>query len=400
MKPATQKVGRITVALGLIVFGIALLLDNMGSTQNVTSWVYKLWPVILIGFGGEYLVRTVLAQRSGSENPAPLRFDIGGAILLLLVVALSFGITTARSWFSDETGRITFAGGDAVIRSDSAVLALDDAREVQVNVDAGTVRLLQHSKPDEIRIESTYTARGFIVDRERVRQDLDQIKLSATSGDVVKIRADMPRDLNNITVSYTIYAPPGLTVKAETGAGMVRVTDYKGDLHLSSGAGSIYVEAGAGSVAANSGAGSVVVRNFEGPVSARAGTGRLEVHNVVGNIQLDSGAGQISIREFTGGKLIADTRMGSIHADTSSVLSGDVVLKTSAGTINLTLPGESSMRASAQTRAGSLTLPSFMSANGNGPARSGMGTAGDGKYTVTLEAGTGSIHFNTRGQTH
>lgn len=402
MKPVVQKVGRITVAIGLVVFGIALLIDNLSGQMTYTGWVYKLWPALLIGFGLEYLIRSVLAQREASEAPdsppRSLRFDLGGAFLLLLVIALSAGITTFRTWVTTAPGgRLDFVdfGGPRVSLDSSAVVPVDGAAELRIDVNAGTVRLEQHSLTDQVRVEATYTAQGFVFDANSARRDLERIRLAAERGNPITIRAEIPSDLRNVSVQFTVYAPPGMKIRAETGAGRIYVQHYNGDLDLRSGAGSIHVAAGAGSLNAGSGAGQITVADFEGPVSVKASVGTLSLRNIFGSIQADSGTGQILIREFQGPKVVAETRTGSISVSSNAVLAGDLVLKTSAGSINLDLPRDSSFRATAQTRAGSVTLPSFMATTGStGPTRSGTGISGDGKHTITLEAGTGSIHFN------
>jgi len=397
MKPIIQRVGRLTVAIGLVLFGVALLIDNFRGGQDYLTWVIKLWPALLIGFGVEYLVRSLIVQRQPEgTNQVALRFDFGGAFLLLLVGLLSAGIFTFRHWIVNEPGRITFIGGPSVSATDSAAVKVGNAKELQVDVSVGSVRLEQASNPAEVRVEATYTAYGLAIDTERVRADLGSIKLKITEGDVITVGTDTPNRLDNVSIKYVVYAPPGLKVKTDARAGSIQVTDYRGDMVLTTGAGRVDVEAGTGSVDARSSAGSITVRNFNGPVSARASIGQIEVDNVVGSLQLDSGTGSINVREFAGGKLVAETRTGGISVNSSAMLDGDVVLKTSAGSVSLVLPRESSMRASAQTRAGSMSLPPFMSVTGNGPSKSGVGTSGDGKYTVTLEAGTGSVHFTTR----
>lgn len=404
MKPVVQRVGRITVAIGLVVFGIALLIDNLTSQMTYTGWVYKLWPALLIGFGLEYLIRSILAQRTAAGTPESpplsLRFDIGGVFLLILVITLSAGITTFRTWVTTAPGgRLDFVdfGGPRVTMDSSSVIPLNGATELRIGVNAGTVRLEQHSLTDQVKVDAAYTAHGFVFDSDAARRDLERIKLTATDGNPITVRADIPPDLSNVSVQFTVYAPPGLKVRAETGAGRIYVQHYQGDLDLRSRAGTIHVAAGAGSLNAGSGAGQISVNDFEGPVSVKASVGALSLRNIFGPIQADSGTGGINIREFQGPKLVAETRTGSITVSSNAILAGDLVLKTSAGSISLDLPRESSFRGTAQTRAGGVTLPPFMSTNASmGPNRSGTGTSGDGKYTITLEAGTGSINFNVR----
>ncbi len=241
MPPVTHKVGRITTAIGLIGFGGALLYDNLLATQDATILFIKLWPLMLIGVGLEYLIRNALAQRN--EQDGKLRFDWGGAILL--VILLSAGITTFRSWVDLESGWLSVGVGPSV-----------EHRET--------------------------LAHGFILDREAVRRQLEAIDLQVTEGDTLRMEPQVPPELENVTFSYVIYAPSGLRIKAETGVGTMEVLGYQGELELHSRVGRIAVNAGSGSVTASSGSGRISVLNFEGQVSARTNLGDIITRNVTG----------------------------------------------------------------------------------------------------------------------
>lgn len=394
MNGLTHKVGRLTVASGLVVFGTALLVDNLAGNTGYTGWVMKLWPLLLIGFGVEHLIRGILASRSPDSERIRLRFDIGGVIMLMSVVLLSVGVNTIRTLASTLPGRLVFSG-PGVSRNDAATAKLGSARGLEVSVDAGAI-YLQRSTGDEVSVEATYTAHGLAFDTDRVRHDLEGIRLNLTPGNVITVKADIPTSLTNVGIKYTIYAPAGLTVKANTHAGSIYVTDYQGNLQLSSNAGRLQIDDGGGSLDARSSAGTITVRNFNGAVTARASVGSVDVDRVNGPLRLDSGTGTINIRQFRGGKVTAETRTGSIHAATDAMLEGDVILKTSAGSVNLDLPRESSLRVTANTKMGSMSAPPFMRVSQNGPARSGTGVSRDGKYTVSLETSTGSIRFGLR----
>ncbi len=391
---STLKVGRITVALSLVAFGAGLLLDNLGWYTGAISWVARLWPLILIGFGLEYLAYTALGARQGAERR--LRFDVGGAFLLAFIVLLSVGITAARgfSWpngvnFSVPIGPQETVSGDQTI-------ALENAKTVKADVGVGTITLQPAVRAGEVRIEYTYTATGFTAGAN-MKELLSQIKLTSdNTGDTVRITSELPRGLNNVNLHYTLYVPNDLTVKLQTGAGRIEATGYQGTLELTSNVGRIDVSAGAGSLTTVSGSGQIMVRDHSGPVSARTNVGSLDLVNINGTLQLDSGTGSITVREFQGGQLVAETRTGRIDAQTASALTGNVSLKTNTGSVALTVPNESSVRATAQTRTGSLNVPAFMSTSRSGTGGNAVGTNGSGTYTVSLEAGTGSVHFTVR----
>lgn len=394
MNFAKHRIGRFTVAAALIAFGGALLVDNLGGARAATGSLLKFWPIILIGYGAEYLIFSLIAQFRREE--VRLKFDIGGAILLFFLVIGSTGYYAVRDWVSAIPGHVTIRDTQ-VERTRNVSAPAAGARELEVQVSAGTVTLRPNVSDDEVRVEATYGSHfaPFFFSPDR-RVDLDAVDVRLTSsGGVIRVEEIRPDSVPNVMARYTVYAPAGLGVKVRTGAGGIRVYGYKGGLQLDSGAGYIEVRSGAGSLALASNVASMTIRDFEGPVTARASAGGITVDNVNGPLQLESGTGHIQIHEFRGGKVLAETNTGRIEASTRTKLEGDVTLKANAGSVNLTVPGDSGMRVSAQTRTGSVNVPEFMTKSQSGIGQSAVGTTGDGAHTITLETGTGSVNFHT-----
>jgi hypothetical protein len=390
MNGTTFKVGRITVAIGLVAFGAALLVDNLTGAQHYTSLVVKLWPLLLVGFGAEYLIRSILSSREGQD--VRLRFDIGGAFLLVLVVMLSVGVVGFHTWITDP--RISLGIGPSESRTLTKSASATGVKAMEAKIPVGALQVEPNVRSDEIRVEATYTVHTVLVNRDEVLRQLDQIQLNISAGETARVTADLPANLNDLSVRFIMYVPAGLQVKAETGAGTLEVQGYKGDLQLTSQVGRIDVRGASGSLSAASGSGYILVQGYTGALAARTNVGRIEVRDQNGPMQLESGTGQITVDSFQGGKLVAETQMGGIQASTRTTLDSDVLLKTQTGSITLNVPKESSMRATAQVRSGSVGVPPFMNRTQNGPSTTAQGTNSDGKYTVSLEANTGSVHLN------
>ncbi|HYF76934.1 MAG TPA: DUF4097 family beta strand repeat-containing protein [Symbiobacteriaceae bacterium] len=388
------KVGRVTVAVGLVAFGVGMLLDNLNLYEGAIAMMAKLWPLLLIGYGIEYMVQSIINHRSGEDRR--IRWDVGGGILLIVIVLLSVGITSFRTYVLPEGGNIGLNIGPSESRAETKQVALGNAKELVADVRVGSVSLRPNVNSNEVKVEATYTINGLIVDRDAIRQMLDEMELQISEGDTIRITTDVPNRLNNVSIAYVIYAPEGLKVRAQTGTGRIDVTGYKGDLQLTSNVGRIEVNAGKGTLVASSGSGYVGVQGFEGPVEAKTNVGSVNVRDTVGTLQLESRTGSIDVHEYHGGALVAETGTGRISVDTNVILDGNVSLKTQTGSINLTIPKESSVRATVQTRTGSVTTPDFMSVSRNGTASSASGTWRDGQFTVTLEASTGGVHFATK----
>ena len=288
---------------------------------------------------------------------------------------------------------MTSPGGD---RTESASVPVDGARTVDIEIDLGRVEVYSQ-RLSEVRVEASYGMHGFLVLRD-LAGALADFKLTAEGGETIRIRGDAPNGigLGNLSATYRVYIPSGMTVRLRTGAGSIVVRDYEGDLDMNSGVGSITVTASTGKLEASTGSGSVHVNDFAGPVNAKTSVGRITIQRVTGALQLDSGTGSVQVDDWSGSKLVAETRTGSVGLSTSIPLEGDVLLRTSTGSINLNLPAASSMKVTARTKTGSINAPTFMSIDKNGTSQSALGQSGDGKHVVTLEASMGSIHFNTR----
>lgn len=295
------KVGRITVAIGLMLFGTALLADNLTGVQHYTSLVIRLWPLLLVGFGGEYLIRSILGSRGGAEEPR-LRFDIGGAMLLTLVVMLSVGVVTFRSWAANPGIASAFTFGPSISQTEQRTLAATGVKELQLDVPVGSLRLEPNVHSGEIRIEATYTVRGLLAVRGDSAQQLEQVKLDITDGETVKVKAAVPPGVNGVSISLVVYAPPELKVQAEASAGTVGVEGYKGDMQLTTRVGHIAVSAASGSLTATNSSGLITIRNFSGPVAAKTNVGSINLENQNGPLQLESGTGSIKCHRLPGRK--------------------------------------------------------------------------------------------------
>lgn len=351
-----MRVGRIPVAVGLIAYGVALAADNTGLAAGATRVALKLWPLLLIAFGAEYLVRSALAERKGEGQAAGLRFDWGGAFLLLLIVALTAGVTTVQGFL--QTGVFPFED-HSLSRTETAAFPAAGVSEVQVATHTGRIEVQRALREGEVTVEARYWMRGPAVQREHISRTLQEFRLNVTGKEVLRISADGPSPLNS-GISYVVHVPAGIKVRAESGTGSVRVLDHSGETFLTT------------------------------------RTGRIEAENVRGPMRLESGTGSITVREFEQGSLEAETSTGSISVSTTRPLAGNVWLKTGTGSISLTVPQASSFKLSAETNSGSVSVPAPFTRTQTGPAYSASGTLGDGQYKVDLQTRLGSIAVNLR----
>lgn len=388
MNGRTRKVGRVTAAIGLVALGATLLMDNLGRTWLYTPLLLQLWPALLIGFGAEYLAYHLIERRTPGLHH---KFEVGGTLLLLVLILLTSGFASIRDWASlDGSG---FMFGTSSNRAESQAVPAEKTRQVVIDIDQGRVQVIPHQL-SEVRVEAEYSERGWLPFRSG---DASGFQLDVSGDEVVTVRGDAPTafGLGGLNAVYRVYVPDGLAIKAETGAGSLMVQDYTGSLNLTARVGSVTVERSGGDLKADCSSGAISVKEFAGPVTAESNTGRISITDVTGDLKLSAGTGGIDVQRFGAG-LQAEARTGSIEATATAPLTGDLQLRTTTGSIALTLPKESSMQVRAESRTGALTMPDFVAVSGNGPARSGSGTTGGGEHAVSLEANTGSIRLTIR----
>lgn len=362
MQDHPRRIGRTTFAIGLIVLGAALLLDNLLPLgRSITVLVLRLWPLLLIGLGIEVL-----------RVPRPRRFDFAGALLLLLLV----GAILSLQWVGTR-------------RSESFGVSAEGARAVAVTLELGRVEIRPQAG-EEVRVDAYYGVPGLLYKARA-------FDLAVEPGETIRITGRAPQGigLGRLSATYYIYLPAGLDVQVETRAGSIGVRDYEGNLRLRTGAGSIRVDSSSGTLDAQTDSGSITIHGFDGKAAAVNRIGGIGLRQVSGDLLADSGTGSIEVVEFRG-RLAAETGTGSIRAETSTPLEGDLRLRTSTGSIQLTLPAASDARVTAQTEYGSITAPSFLAVTKSGAVSSGEGALGAGTYEVCLETRMGSIELVTR----
>lgn len=391
MDDTPRRVGRVTVAIGFVATGAALLADNVaGAGPRFTDLLLRLWPVFLIGFGLEFLVSGLLNQ---AGRPRPVRFELGGAALLAGALALA-SVIRAASGFSGSIPETVDVTNHTVTRSVPAA----GAEALLVDIDVGRVSLITYDE-DEVRVEAEYIFLG-LVPPGWAASAAQQYRLEVEGGRTIRITGrepdgdgDIGLGLGSLTASYRIYAPAGLNVRVESGAGAISVEGYDGTLDLRTNAGGITVQGGSGSLYAQTGSGRIHVDSFSGPVTASTNAGPVTARAVEGDLTIRSGTGVINVEEHRGPSLTAETRTGSVHARLERPPEGPVALRTGAGTVSLSLPAGSDVTVTASTRSGSIT--GMGATGGTGPTRAATQTLGAGTYPVRLEASSGSIHFST-----
>jgi lia operon protein LiaG len=208
-----------------------------------------------------------------------------------------------------------------------------------------------------------------------------------------------------------VQVPKGQKVRFNLGAGEVVVANVNGEIVVDASSGGVTCDGVTGDLLIDTGSGDVRVDHMRGDLSVDTGSGHVTLANVDGeSIQADTGSGGVDGTSVRAGRLMVDTGSGDIELD--KVTSSDVSLDTGSGSVEVSLTSDIE-RLHVDTGSGSVTLrvPENVGASldvetGSGDVDSELpirltrksrdslsGTVGDGKGSIVVETGSGSIRL-------
>jgi DUF4097 and DUF4098 domain-containing protein YvlB len=204
----------------------------------------------------------------------------------------------------------------------------------------------------------------------------------------------------NVTVSYTITAPAGTRITANSVSGNVRVSDIKGELSAGTISGDVRI-ASAGAIA-----GAKTVSGNVEIVDAQADQG-LEASSVSGDVTLrrvkarriDAGSvsGNVKLEDVQCERAEAHSTSGNIEFSGPLAARGRYELKSFSGEVHLTVAGSTGFEVEATTFSGDvrsdlpITMRGNTDPNERRRRRSLNGTYGDGSAVLELSTFSGSI---------
>ncbi|HWI66527.1 MAG TPA: DUF4097 family beta strand repeat-containing protein [Symbiobacteriaceae bacterium] len=404
----SRKVGRITLAAALMIAGVVVLIDNTLNTSF--SWYAgRLWPVLLVGLGLEWVASATRSEREGSRTTAD-----PGAIVGLIVVALI--ASSVSSW-----GRAPFRFENNVVENrpefhievtpptpptvrtpvlpfgnvsadmvQTADLNLSQLQDLSVTTTSGDVTVQEGSRPMvEMRVRA-YA--GTAAAAEALARQV-QLRVDA-SGSRTTVTGERPTSGARLEVSFIITLPreANVRLKVDSASGSVTVYDRNGDVTLSSNSGSIRAERVKGRVDVRATSGSVVVLNVEGDVAATSSSGSLQVEAITGSAKVGATSGSVILRDISG-KVSAQSSSGGVNIDTG-IIGGDWDINAVSGGVRMMMPASAGATVTARASSGRVTGPNWLTI-GEG-RNSGSGTLNDGAFKVNIRTSSGDIRLETR----
>jgi Toastrack DUF4097 len=185
----------------------------------------------------------------------------------------------------------------------------------------------------------------------------------------------------NATVDYVLEVPNNASLEIRNPQGSVRIEGLKGDA---------WVESVGGPISAIDIAGQLTLRSFGGALEVIRPSGAVEASTVTGDLHFIS---PLSAR------IRANTTSGQIYYEGDLAPSGEYVLSSYSGDINIYCPRSSSFELNARSVHGKLDNEMRLTPNQHQAfspqyGNALLGTHNQGEATLELTSYTGSIHIH------
>ncbi|SFG76235.1 Putative adhesin [Desulfotomaculum arcticum] len=355
-----SKAGPVTLALVLVLGGLALLLYNFGALSN-PGWLWKLWPLALIGVGLEYFIKKAV------NRDVDVHFHVPSVLLIVFVIfaggALYAISNVGRNLDSFFDGFPLHQARLDYSRSwTSDPVEVKDERQLLIQNETGRV-VLKPAPGRALGVEAIIQS----PDNGPARQAADSINPAIKrEGAVITVSVPQTENqaadrINNYIVTDLVVAvPSGLDVRVESGTGRVQA------------------------------------QNIDAALAINGNTGTVELSDIKGDITVDNNTGRVEVRN-PGGNVTADTNTGSIELYSDNPLAGNYHLQSSTGVVSMQLPKGSDLSINAESRTGKVTvwgLPEHQTSAGANNQYSYK--FGSGKGLAELTVGTGAVKITVK----
>jgi hypothetical protein len=224
-----------------------------------------------------------------------------------------------------------------------------------------------------------------------------ELKAHYPSGDEMK-RTNR-RNLN-VSIAYTVTAPPGTQVSVETISGNVKITDIKGDLSAVSISGDVRIAGGGrvGTARSISGNVEVIEAQVDGPLEAKSVSGDVTLRKIAARrVQAESVSGNLHLEDIQSDRVEGHTTSGDIGFAGTLARNGRYELKGFSGEVRVALSGNVGFELDASTVSGTIQSSDFpITTRGRMNRRTLTGTYGDGSAILDLSTFSGSIIITRR----
>ncbi|MEK3733490.1 MULTISPECIES: DUF4097 family beta strand repeat-containing protein [Paenibacillus] len=362
------RVGRYTAALLLISTGALLLIDEWGGTDAIFL-LLKWWPLLLVLWGVEYLLRYMFSKRRGERKDFRFRPDIRGITLAVLVSASVF-VVSQHDHFLYLWNRVSLNLTVAAVDYSEAADNRFEKPPLYLPVTEDTTKMVVDHVNGDISIhredvDDVIVETEVWVDREEpgmAELINEQSTMEADAGNTLVIRSQgkpygqsgkrQPR----MNVTITVPEERRMDMEIRTMNGAVAMTDVQANEYVTveSGNGPIYLENIGGNVTGQTLNGAVTVRGVLGDVKLSTNRGDMTAVDIFGAVQLTTQVGHMIVKRTTddiqvntrNGNIVVSGVRADLNAESlnggivirSSTVGGDWNVYSAVGELNLHIP--------------------------------------------------------------
>jgi len=233
--------------------------------------------------------------------------------------------------------------------------------------------------------------------RDRYIQDIEFFIESSVDG--VDIRADIPRVRSffgdwgrGVRISYSLMVPYEYDLKIRTAGGGLSLKKVEGIIDARTSGGGVRADQLIGEINLGTSGGNVNVNHLSGDIVLRTSGGSITVKGARGSLEARTSGGSIRLSEIDA--IVAARTSGGGITLTSVGENKGINLRTSGGSINVTLPGSIRAAVSARTSGGRVSTDFPITVQGTLSSSSLEGTINDGGPEIVLRTSGGSIRIN------
>jgi len=225
-------------------------------------------------------------------------------------------------------------------------------------------------------------------------EDEYEIKIGQTGSRVEAIakRLGSGWNWNGISISFVVYTPKNFACELHTSGGSLNLSGVSGNRQsMKTSGGSIHAEKISGELDVDTSGGSIHIDELNGNLKANTSGGSINLSAIRGDIDAHTSGGGINIEDVQG-YVSATTSGGSITANISK-LEKQLILKTSGGSVNATIPSGLGLNLDLRGNRVNTSLNNF---SGESKSDRVRGTVNGGGISVELATSGGSVNLNYR----
>jgi DUF4097 and DUF4098 domain-containing protein YvlB len=313
----------------------------------------------------------------------------------------------------DSSGSLYQQGREEQTDRQTKTLKLGADGELDLHNIAGDI-VVTRGGGSEATVEIVKTARGRTAQDAKEMLSLVDVAVTERNGRA-EVKTVYPQDEQrgvnnrrniNVSVAYTVTAPPGTRITIGSVSGSIRVADIKGDLSLNSISGSVNIANGGRITTAKSISGNVEVTDtqIDGGIDADSISGSVLVRKVSARrLTLGSISGGVVMQDVQCERVEAHSISGTIEYGGTLAKNGRYELASHSGDVRIAVGGSAGFELEANSFSGAVRsdLPLTSQDTGDGSGRRGMrrtvrGVFGDGSAVLSLTTFSGNIVVSRR----